>query len=68
MAETVDTTRRGFLRMAPAGLIVGTGLGMTLGKTLDEQIAEHVDALKELWAESTASFTSPKSTTPTSTS
>lgn len=51
MAETIDTTRRGFLRMAPAGLIVGAGLGMTLVKTLDEQIAEHVEALKELWAQ-----------------
>jgi len=51
MADVVDTTRRGFLRMAPAGLVVGVGLGMTLGKTLDEKIAEHVDALKELWAE-----------------
>lgn len=50
--DTFNPSRRGFLRMAPAGLVVGgAGLGMTLGKTLDEQIAERVEALKELWAE-----------------
>ena len=48
--ESFNPSRRGFLRMAPAA-VVGIGLGVGVGKTLDEKIAEHVDALKELWAE-----------------
>lgn len=47
--QPFSPSRRGFLRFAPAGLMVGAGLGMTIGKTLDEQIAEQVDVLKELW-------------------
>lgn len=51
MANETSTTRRFFLKMAPAGLIVGAGLGMTIGKTLDEKIAEQVEVLKELWVQ-----------------
>lgn len=34
--------------MAPAAA-VGVGLGINVAQSIDEEIADHVDALKELW-------------------
>lgn len=34
--------------MAPAA-VVGVGLGVNVGKSLDEEIGEAIDHLKDLW-------------------
>lgn len=53
MAESVNTTRRSFLSMAPKGLALAavTYAALPTLKTPQERIDEHLKGISEAWAE-----------------